>query len=189
MHWLRALGSRDHEFESHTGYECLVFVCVCFSVFVYRWRPCDELITRPRSPTECLRSRNPKWNREFHGGRPREKRKIHGKSIFTRGWVFLEKRIIISRVLQSWTFINETDLIGEGVTLLTHIREVLGSNFGRDTGYHDRGFSWFSSVPTGKWRSNKSIRPGSLPAKSFSQLITSLLYHSRYLNRRILNKE
>jgi hypothetical protein len=35
-----------------------VFVCVCvcacarvFSVFVYRWRPCDELSTRPRSPT------------------------------------------------------------------------------------------------------------------------------------------
>jgi hypothetical protein len=36
-----------------------VCVCVCararFSVFVYRKRPCDELITRPRSSTECLR--------------------------------------------------------------------------------------------------------------------------------------
>jgi hypothetical protein len=33
-------------------------------VFLYRQRPCDELITRPRSPTDCHRSRN--WN--FHGG-------------------------------------------------------------------------------------------------------------------------
>jgi hypothetical protein len=37
-----------------------VCVCVRFSVFVYRYRPCDELITRPRSPTECLRSSKPK---------------------------------------------------------------------------------------------------------------------------------
>jgi hypothetical protein len=47
-----------------TRYGCLVFVCVCvcvcvcararFSVFVYK------LITRPRSPTECLRSSKPK---------------------------------------------------------------------------------------------------------------------------------
>jgi hypothetical protein len=28
-------------------------MCVCFSVFVYRQRPCDELITRPRSLTDC----------------------------------------------------------------------------------------------------------------------------------------
>jgi hypothetical protein len=33
-----------------------VCVCVRFSVFVYRQRPCDELITRPRSPADCLRS-------------------------------------------------------------------------------------------------------------------------------------
>jgi hypothetical protein len=31
-------------------------VYVRFCVFVYRWRPCDEVITRSRSPTECLRS-------------------------------------------------------------------------------------------------------------------------------------
>jgi hypothetical protein len=48
-------------------------VCVRFSVFLYRWRPCDELITRPRGPTEYLRSSKPKWNGEFHGGRPRPK--------------------------------------------------------------------------------------------------------------------
>jgi hypothetical protein len=38
----------------------LVSVCVRFSVFVYRQRPCKELITRPKSPTDCLRSRKPK---------------------------------------------------------------------------------------------------------------------------------
>jgi hypothetical protein len=29
--------------------------CARFSVFVYRQRPFDELITRPRSPAYCLR--------------------------------------------------------------------------------------------------------------------------------------
>jgi hypothetical protein len=44
-----------------------VYVCVCvrFSVFVYRYRPCDELITRPRSPTNCLRPRKPSETESF----------------------------------------------------------------------------------------------------------------------------
>jgi hypothetical protein len=33
---LRSLGSRDRGFEFHSGHGCLVFVCVCFSVFLYR---------------------------------------------------------------------------------------------------------------------------------------------------------
>jgi hypothetical protein len=44
-----------------------VCVCVCvrararaFSVLMYRQRPCDELITRPRSSSDCLRSSKPK---------------------------------------------------------------------------------------------------------------------------------
>jgi hypothetical protein len=41
--------------------------CLCvyvrFSVFVYR--PCDELITRPRSPTEYLRSSKPSETESF----------------------------------------------------------------------------------------------------------------------------
>jgi hypothetical protein len=36
-----------------------VFLCLCCTVF--NWRPCDELITRPRSPTVCERSRNWLW--------------------------------------------------------------------------------------------------------------------------------
>jgi hypothetical protein len=46
-------------------------VCVCVPFFVFVL--CDELITRPRSPTECLRSSKPKWYGEFHRGRPRPK--------------------------------------------------------------------------------------------------------------------
>jgi hypothetical protein len=36
--------------------KCLC-VCAFFCVCVQVERPCDELITRPRSPTDCLRSR------------------------------------------------------------------------------------------------------------------------------------
>jgi hypothetical protein len=38
-------------------------VCVRFSVFLYKQRPCDELITSPRSPTDCLKCRKPKVKR------------------------------------------------------------------------------------------------------------------------------
>jgi hypothetical protein len=36
-------------------------LCLC------RQRPCDELIPRPRSPTDCLRIKKLKWNKAFHG--------------------------------------------------------------------------------------------------------------------------
>jgi hypothetical protein len=41
---------------------------VLVHVFVYSWRLCDELITRPRSPTECPRSSKPDtfWTFEFY---------------------------------------------------------------------------------------------------------------------------
>jgi hypothetical protein len=59
MNCLRSHRHRDCGFESHSGHGCLVFVvCVCFSVFVYRYKPCDKLITLPRSPTDCPRSSN-----------------------------------------------------------------------------------------------------------------------------------
>jgi hypothetical protein len=47
--------------------------CAFFCVCVHVERPCDELITRPRSPTDCLRSRKPSENEAFHGCRPRSK--------------------------------------------------------------------------------------------------------------------
>jgi hypothetical protein len=40
----------------------LIWLTAHFSVFVYR--PCDELMTRPRSPADCLRSSKVKWNGE-----------------------------------------------------------------------------------------------------------------------------
>jgi hypothetical protein len=60
VHCLRLLGSRDRGFESQSGHGCQVFVYVCafFCVCVQVERPCDELITRPRSPTDCPWSRN-----------------------------------------------------------------------------------------------------------------------------------
>jgi hypothetical protein len=50
MQCLHSFRRRDLAFESHTRHGCLVCVCV-YSVF--RQRSCDELITRPRSPTVC----------------------------------------------------------------------------------------------------------------------------------------
>jgi hypothetical protein len=50
MYCLPSLGSCGRGFESRTKHGCLVRVCV-YSVFVL-WL-CDELITRPRSPTVC----------------------------------------------------------------------------------------------------------------------------------------
>jgi hypothetical protein len=35
---------------------------------------------------------------------------------------------------------------------LLPMREVPCSNLGTETGYTDRGFSWFSSVPSGECR-------------------------------------
>jgi hypothetical protein len=60
MNCLRSRGRRDRGFESLSGHGCLVFVLrVRFSVFfVHVERSCDELITRPRSPTDCPRSSN-----------------------------------------------------------------------------------------------------------------------------------
>jgi hypothetical protein len=93
-----------------------VCVCVClrFSVFVYKQRSYDELITHPRSSTDCLRSRKPKWNREFHGGRQgpnwscsakvKKKLSLHHWSILNHhrllrcGISLIRQRIIISSV-------------------------------------------------------------------------------------------
>jgi hypothetical protein len=43
---------------------CLRLFCVCV---LCRLRPCDGLISRPRSPTGCLEIKKLKWNEAFHG--------------------------------------------------------------------------------------------------------------------------
>jgi hypothetical protein len=50
-----------------------VYMCAFFCVCVQVERPCDELIIRPRSLTDCLGSRKLKLNGEFHGSKPRPK--------------------------------------------------------------------------------------------------------------------
>jgi hypothetical protein len=52
-------------------------------------------------------------------------------------------------------------------TLYTRIQNALGSDHGRDTGCPNWDSSWFSSVPSCKWWDSASIRPPSLPSKSF----------------------
>jgi hypothetical protein len=58
MNCLRSLESWDRGFESRSRHGCL---CVCVRLFcvcicpVCRQRPCDGVITRPRSPTVCVK--------------------------------------------------------------------------------------------------------------------------------------
>jgi hypothetical protein len=67
-----------------------------------------------------------------------------------------------------------TKQIGVAITLHIYIREVFSSNLGCGTGYTG-GFSWVSSIPPGNLLDNNSIRPYSLPFKSFT------IHHSSYV--------
>jgi hypothetical protein len=51
MNCFRSLESWDRGFESHSSYGCLCTSLFCLCCPVCRWRSCDGLITRPRSPT------------------------------------------------------------------------------------------------------------------------------------------
>jgi hypothetical protein len=44
----------DRAFESHLrhGWLCAFILCLCCPLC--RWRPCDGLMPRPRSPTDCV---------------------------------------------------------------------------------------------------------------------------------------
>jgi hypothetical protein len=55
MNYLRWLESWDRGFESHSRHKCLCAFILCLCCPVYRQRPCDWLITRPRSPTVCMK--------------------------------------------------------------------------------------------------------------------------------------
>jgi hypothetical protein len=70
MNCLCSLGRWDRGFESHLRHGCFVCVCV-YSLLccpVFRQRPCDGLITHPRSPTVCekwlrkrIKGQGPEW--------------------------------------------------------------------------------------------------------------------------------
>jgi hypothetical protein len=118
-----------------------VFVYVRFTVFVYRQRPSDGLITRPRSPTNCLRfGKNPKWNGEFHGGRPRptgavvpmekkERRPINPivKSIISHAYLPTRDNICMLH------WIHIPTVMVEWAAILFGIQYVPGSNLGLDS--------------------------------------------------------
>jgi hypothetical protein len=54
------------------------------------------------------------------------------------------------------------------LTPWTYVLEVLALNLGRDTGFLDYDFSWFSSVPPGKCRDITSIKSRRLLSKNSS---------------------
>jgi hypothetical protein len=49
--------------------------------------------------------------------------------------------VVIKHFMDSWI------VVAEWLLLLLRVQKALGSNLGPETGYPDRGFSWFSSVP------------------------------------------
>jgi hypothetical protein len=59
----------------------------------------------------------------------------------------------------------------QAVTLLPCIQELAGSNLGRDTDYHNEGFSSYSLVPPGNCRDNNSSETTTasfhIPSNSF----------------------
>jgi hypothetical protein len=61
--YLRSLDLCDHGFESHSRHGCFS----AFIVRLCRYRPCEELISRPRSPTDRPRIKKLRWNKAFHG--------------------------------------------------------------------------------------------------------------------------
>jgi hypothetical protein len=56
MNCLRSLGGWDRDFESHSRHIRLCAFILCLCCPVYRYRPCDGLITSPRSPTDCVKN-------------------------------------------------------------------------------------------------------------------------------------
>jgi hypothetical protein len=54
LNLLRPVEHWGHGFESPSRHGCLCVFILCLCCSVCRHRPCDELIPRPRSPTNCV---------------------------------------------------------------------------------------------------------------------------------------
>jgi hypothetical protein len=54
MKCVLSLQHLDRGFESHLRHGCLCAFILCLCCSVYRYRLCDRLIPRPRSPTDCV---------------------------------------------------------------------------------------------------------------------------------------
>jgi hypothetical protein len=54
MNCFRSLERWDRRLESHSRDGCLCVFILCLCCYVCRYRPCDELIPRPSSPTDCV---------------------------------------------------------------------------------------------------------------------------------------
>jgi hypothetical protein len=75
------------------------------------------------------------------------------------------------------------NIVVEWLTLLLCIQEVLGSNLGPETGYPDCGFSWFSSVLTGKlWDSTLKLGHDPFLPHPFQFIIHLSPLHSTLYN-------
>jgi hypothetical protein len=84
MNYLCSLERWDRGFESHSMHECLCAFILSFCCSVCRERPCDGLISRPRSPTDsyrlCIGLRNWKSGQGTTKGCIATDRQIDGKT-------------------------------------------------------------------------------------------------------------
>jgi hypothetical protein len=84
------------------------------------------------------------------------------KTIITVKYVKYEE---LSKLPQSFFHPSCQSGVAEVVRLCTYIREVPGSNLGRDNGLLSYRFPLFSSFPRGKFLYCISTRPRALPSK------------------------
>lgn len=69
---------------------------------------------------------------------------------YTRMWT--TEPVYMPSFLTSFQHMEVTELVRRTVMLQIRVREILCSNFFRDTGYSDRDLSWCFSVSLGKFR-------------------------------------
>jgi hypothetical protein len=138
MNSLRSLRRWGRGFESHLRRRCLVCVCfiLCLCCPVFRQRPCDELITRPRSPTVCekwLRNRIRGLVTEW-AGRAIEKRKKKKQKLDPPNSFCLILENFRPSVLRLFPQSIRKQRMSYCVCLSVTVAEILISNFLKTTG-------------------------------------------------------